>query len=498
MRRMQSFGGIVGPLVPRWPRAARRAGVVLVVAALMLASVAPSTQSSAFDSYFTGGTMRVDYFHTGGLGQEIVALDRVLSDGPWPGSRTRLVDDLNLGKYLFDVIDRSTNRTIYSRGFASIYGEWETTREYRQVHRSYHESLRIPWPRAPVQVVLKKRGADNSFHEFWSTAIDPDSRFVNRADSPKLGSVWSLFENGPPAEKVDLLVISEGYTTAELPKFHADAKRLVDALFALEPFKSRKNEFNVRGLDLPSPQSGVNRPQVGLFRRTPISAEYNIFDSERYALTLDNRALRDAAALAPYEFVEILVNEKQYGGGGIFNFQATTAVDTGFAEYVFVHEFGHHFAGLADEYYTSDVAYETGAAVHPEPWEPNITALHDPAKLKWRDFVEPDTPIPTPWDKEAYETKSREMQAQRRALLAKQVPESEIDRHFREQMAWDTKFLSSMKYSGKMGAFEGAGYEAKGLFRPETDCIMFTRDAVGFCRVCRRAIDRIIDQYAEP
>lgn len=469
----------------------------MAVAALMLASAAPSTQS-AFDSYFTGGTMRVDYLHTGGLGQEIVALDRVVSDGPWPGSRTRLIDDLNLGKYLFDVIDRSTNRTIYSRGFASIYGEWETTPRYRQLHRSFHESLRFPWPKAPVQVVLKKRDADNSFHEFWSTVVDPDSRFVNRADSPKLGSVWSLFENGPPAQKVDLLVISEGYTSAELPKFHADARRLVDALLAVEPFKSRKNEFNVRGLDLPSPQSGVNRPQVGLFRRTPISAEYNIFDSERYVLTLDNRALRDAAASAPYEFVEILVNEKQYGGGGIFNFQATAAVDTGFAEYVFVHEFGHHFAGLADEYYTSAVAYETGAAVHPEPWEPNITALHDPAKLKWRDLVEPDTPIPTPWDKEAYETKNREVQAQRRALLAKHVPESEIDQHFREQMAWDTTFLSSMKYSGKMGAFEGAGYETKGLYRPETDCIMFTRDAVGFCRVCRRAIDRIIDEYAKP
>ena len=127
-----------------------------------------------------------------------------------------------------------------------------------------------------------------------------------------------------------------------------------------------------------SAQTGVNRPHVGSFRRTPISAEYNIFDSERYVLTLDNRALRDAAASAPYEFIEILVNEEQYGGGGIFNDQATTAVDTGFAEYVFVHEFGHHFAGLADEYYTSDVAYETGAAEHPEPWEPNVTALRDP------------------------------------------------------------------------------------------------------------------------
>jgi IgA Peptidase M64/Peptidase M64 N-terminus len=471
---------------------------VALAAALLLAGSSPSTQSSTFDTYFTGGTMRVDYVHSGGLGREIVALDRVVSDNPWPGSRTRLVDDLNLGKYLFEVIDRTTNRTIYSRGFASIYGEWETTPEYRQVHRSFHESLRFPWPKASVQVVLKKRDVDNSFHEFWSTVVDPDSRFVNRADPSPVGSVWALFENGPPAQKVDLLIISEGYTTAEMPKFHADAKRLVDALFAVEPFKSRQSEFNVRGLDLPSFHSGVNRPQVDSFRRTPISAEYNIFDSERYVLTLDNRALRDAAAMAPYEFVEILVNEKQYGGGGIFNFQATAAADTGFAEYVFVHEFGHHFAGLADEYYTSDVAYETGAAEHPEPWEPNITALHDTARLKWRDLVESGTPLPTPWDKDAYEARSREAQARRREMLAKHVAETEIDQLFRERMDWEMKVLASMKYSGKVGAFEGAGYETNGLYRPEADCIMFTRDPVGFCRVCRRAIGRIIDLYAEP
>jgi IgA Peptidase M64/Peptidase M64 N-terminus len=465
---------------------------------LVLAAALPSTQPSAFDTYFTDRTMRVEYAHSGGIGQEIVALDRVVADGAWPGSRTQLVDDLNLGKYLFEVVDRATNRTIYSRGFASVYGEWETTAEYRVVHRSFSESLRFPWPKAPVQVVLKKRDRDNSFREFWSTLIDPSSRFVNRADPPRAGTVWTLFESGPAAQKVDLLLISEGYTAAQMPKFRADAKRLVDALFAVEPFKSRKGEFNVRGLELPSAQTGVNRPHVGSFRRTPISAEYNIFDSERYVLTLDNRALRDAAASAPYEFIEILVNEEQYGGGGIFNDQATTAVDTGFAEYVFVHEFGHHFAGLADEYYTSDVAYETGAAQHLEPWEPNVTALRDPKQLKWRDLVEPATPLPTPWDKDAYETKSREVQARRRELRSSGVPESDVDKHFREQMAWDSKFLSSMKYSGKVGAFEGASYEAKGLYRPEADCIMFTRDPVGFCRVCRRAIGRIIDQYARP
>jgi hypothetical protein len=309
--------------------------------------------------------------------------------------------------------------------------------------------------------------------------------------------VWDLIANGPPDRKVDLLVISEGYTEAELPKFHADAKRLVESLFAQEPFRGRRADFNVRGLDLPSQETGINRPNAGVFRRTPISAEYNIFDSERYVLTLDNRALRDAASSAPYEFIEILVNERTYGGGGIFNDQATASVDSAFSEYVFVHEFGHHFAALADEYYTSDVAYETGGVERkPEPWEPNVTALHDPAKLKWRDLVTPGTPLPTPWNKDAFEKHSREIQARRREIRKRNAPEEEMDALFREQQAFEEKLLGSMKHSGAVGAFEGASYEARGLYRPQADCIMFTRDRVGFCAVCRRAISRIIDLYA--
>ena len=472
--------------------------VGVVVAAAAARGDVVVGQQPEFDTYFLDKTMRVDYVHSGGLGQEIFALDHVVSDGPWAGSRTRLLDDLNLGKYRFEVIDRRTNQVLYSRGFASIYGEWETTPEYREVHRSFHESLRFPWPRVPVQVVLKRRDADNSFRERWSTVVDPASRFVSPVDRDPAGVVWPLFESGPPSEKVDLLVIGEGYTAAEIPKFHADATRLVNALFEEEPFRSRKSDFNVWGLDLPSAESGVTRPRAGEFRRTPLSAQYNIFDSERYVLTYDNRALRDAASAAPYEFIEILVNEEQYGGGGIFNFQATAAADTGFAEYVFIHEFGHHFAGLADEYYTSDVAYETGAAFHPEPWEPNVTALHDPERVKWGDLIAADTPLPTPWDKAAFEAGSVEAQRQRGALRAEGVAETVMDRLFTEQMERETALLADMPYAGRVGAFEGASYEPTGLYRSEVDCIMFTRNPVGFCRVCSRAIENVIDQYARP
>ncbi len=483
------IGGLLGPALMQTDaaRSARGAGV------------APTWQGDVvFDDHFTDRTMRVDYHHTGRAGQEIFSLDRVVSDGPWAGSRTRLLDDTNLGPYFFEVREPDTGRQLYSRGYASIYGEWETTAEAEAMHRTFHESLRFPWPLSPVDVVVKKRNATNVFEEVWRVSVDPADPAVVPVRRPPAGRVWSILETGDPATKVDLLILGDGYTEAELPGFHADARRLTDALFDHEPFRTRRADFNVRALDLPTAESGVNRPQSGLFRRTPIGTEYNIFGSERYILTLDNRALRDIAASAPYEFLVILVNDEQYGGGGILRDQATVAAHTEFADYVFVHEFGHHFAGLADEYYSSDVAYATGDAHLVEPWEPNITALHDPAALKWRDRVDDATPLPTPWAKAEFEAHAEAIRAERRALIERGAPEREFDALFTRQQAWETRFLAGMEHSGQVGAFEGAGYQATGLYRPEVDCIMFTRNDVGFCSVCRAAIERVIDLYARP
>ncbi|HJR61230.1 MAG TPA: M64 family metallopeptidase [Vicinamibacterales bacterium] len=469
----------------------------LLTLVALLITLATRQPAAPYDRDFTAETMRVDYFHTGGpKAGETFALDQVVNDGPWAGSRIQLADDTNLGPYMFDVRDQ-TGALLFSRGFASIYGEWETTAESKTLHRTFHESLRFPWPRRPVKITVHRRQKDNRFVPVWTADVDPGSRFVNRAGlKGHAGRVVPMVESGPASQKVDLLIISEGYTTAEMAKFQTDATRLLGALFAEEPFKSRRGDFNVRALQLPSAESGVHRPNAGVFRRTPVGAQYNIFDSERYVLTLDNRALRDAASIAPYEFIEILVNEKTYGGGGIFNDHATASVDSAFSDYVFVHEFGHHFAALADEYYTSDVAYETGAPDRPEPWEPNITALKDPAALKWRDLVTPGTPLPTPWEKDAFEKHSRAIQERRREIRKRNAPEEEMDALFREQQNFEEKFLAAMKYGQAVGAFEGASYEAKGLYRPQADCVMFTRDTVGFCRVCRRAIARIIDLYS--
>ena len=441
-------------------------------------------------------TMRLDYYHTGNASEERFSLDRVVVEPlEWPGDPARAIDETNFGKYFFEVRDAATNRTLFSRGFASIYGEWEMTGEAKKIARTFHESLRFPAPAAPVKIVLKKRDAKNLFREIWKAELDPRDMFVDTSKPPSPGPLLAIEQHGPSAAKVDLLILGDGYTAAERSKFEKDAQRLTGILFSVSPFKERRSDFNVWGLCPPAEESGISRPSTGIHRRSRVGATYDAFGSERYVLTFENRSLRDVASFAPYEFIEILTNSKTYGGGGIFNLYSTVAADSLWSPYVFVHEFGHHFAGLADEYYTSEVAYEP-AADRIEPWEANVTALADAQRLKWKDLVSPGTPLPTSWDKEAYEARSREFQKKRKEIRAQRRPEEEMDVLFAEQKKEETRFLSAEKYAGKVGAFEGALYEAKGYYRPQLDCIMFSRDDVPFCAVCRRAIERVIDFYA--
>jgi IgA peptidase M64/peptidase M64-like protein len=441
------------------------------------------------------GTMRLDYYHTGNATQEMFSVDRVVNEPlPWPGDPARGIDNSNLGKYFFEVRDQKTRQVVYSRGFASIYGEWETTDEAKAMMRTFSESLRFPAPTAPVEIVLKKRDAKNYWRDIWSTAIDPKDIFIDRSKPAAPARLIPIQKMGDSAKKVDFLIMGDGYTSREMRKFEADARRLTEVLFATSPFKEHRRDFNVWALCPPAAERGISRPSNGVYRDSPLGATYDAFGSERYVLTFDNRALRKVAQFAPYEFIEILANDRIYGGGGIFNLYSTVAADNGFANYVFVHEFGHHFAGLADEYYTSPVAYAP-ATERVEPWEPNATALLDPANLKWRDLVSPNTPIPTPWNKEAFERDSRDYQKRRAQLRKDKRPESEMEALFREVRTHEEAAFAREQYAGRIGAFEGAMYEAKGYYRPEVDCIMFTRTD-HFCAVCRRAIERVIALYS--
>ena len=448
-----------------------------------------------YETWFAANTMRLDCFHSGSSKEEHFAVDQVVSDGIWAGSATTLIDKLELGLYFYEVVDQESKTLLYSRGFASVFGEWQTTPEADSVWGTFHESLRFPWPLKPVIIIVKKRDAANKFQTIWTAKVDPAAHQVTKAERLHTEKVDVIRENGPAQQKVDLVILGDGYTNAEMEKFRSDAKRLTDALFSAEPFRGRAADFNVRAVETPAGASGVCKPHHNIYKRTPLSVQYSSFGSERYALTYDNRTVRDVASAVPYDFMIILINEKTYGGGGIYNLYTTVSADNKYAEYIMIHELGHHMAALADEYYTSSVAYEV-PDVKVEPWETNITAMFEKNNLKWKDLVTPGTPLPTPWNKEAFDKFGYTIQLTRDSIRAVQLPESVMEDLFTRQMAKEDQYFAKEKYKDNVGAFEGAGYIAKGLYRSQLDCIMYTRH-MRYCKVCQRSLGNVMDQYTK-
>ena len=439
-------------------------------------------------------TMRVDYVHSGNHQTEMFSLDQVVIEPlPWPGNMAQPHDKTSRGKYLFEIVDPETGEVAWSRSFSSIYGEWETTGEARQINRAYHESVRFPAPESVFQVVMKKRGAGNAFEEVWRIELDPADVLVHRETAMYADHVVAIHESGDPATKVDLLLMGDGYTAEEHDDFVATARELTALLFATYPFSERKDDFNVWAIAPPARESGVSRPSTGVFRDSPIGAAYDSFRSERYILTNDNKAMRRIAASAPYDFIEILTNSEVYGGGGIYGLFSTAAANSAWAGYLFVHEFGHHFAGLADEYYTSSVAYEMPEVIE-EPYEPNITALLDPENLKWKHLATEGVALPTPWPKAEFEEHSIAYQEKRRQMRADNVPEAEMNALFDANQVFVESLFDASGQKGVVGAFEGGGYMAEGLYRSAQNCIMFTRTR-DFCAVCSEAIEKVIDEY---
>ncbi len=442
-------------------------------------------------------TLRVDIQHGGDAKSEHYALERVVVEPlPWPGNPGQPLDTTNRGSQKFEVADAATGKVLYSRGYATVFGEWRTTEEAQATQRSFQESLRLPMPVTPVRITVFGRDAANAFVPQWSVTIDPKALDVEHAARQAPAKPIAIRSSGDPADKVDLLLLGDGYTAAEMGKFEARARELADYLFSVSPFKERASDFNVWALAVPVPESGISRPSTGIQRTTATGARYDIFGSERYILTLDNRAFRELAQHAPYEFVEIMVNSETYGGGGIFGQFSTVAANNDWRNYLFVHEFGHHFAALADEYYTSPVAYAAADTPTVEPWEPNVTALLDPARLKWAHGpATPVVPVPTPWPKAAFDAHAKVYQARRAKLRADNRPELEMNALFREDRAYNEALFAKAPHRNVVGAFQGANYSSTGYYRPELQCLMFDRSEA-FCDVCAEAVGDIIDLYS--
>jgi hypothetical protein len=484
-----------------------------LIAMTALIVLAATPVHAAFDDYFTDRTLRIDYHHTGDATTELVSIDRVYVYGAWAGSLVNLVDDLNYGAYYHKIYDAASGELIYSRGFDSYFKEYQTSEPAADgVVKAFHESAIVPCPMQPVVFALEKRQKEGAMAEVFRTTVDPSDVMVvvDEAPDPEVEVRQSL-DSGDPHVKADIAIIGEGYTADEKEKFWSDLERFTEVFFQSEPCKSYRDRFNVYGVLKPSAESGCDEPRHGSFKNTALSATFNSMGSERYLLTEDNRTLRDIARHVPYDALYIMVNHYRYGGGGIYNFFCVYTADNQWSEYLMVHEFGHSFFGLADEYYTSDTAYGDFYPQGYEPAEPNITALLDPDNVKWKDLLTPGIEIPTPWEKAEFDKQDLEWQKWRREqndriaeMRKRGAPEEDVkaqealyDKRDREHAVKMYEYLQSSKYAGKVGAFEGAGYASTGLYRSSIDCIMFTKAQKSFCPVCARAMVGIIDWYSK-
>jgi hypothetical protein len=403
-----------------------------------------------FDEFFENKTLRIDYFHTGNKTEDFYSIDELKEEPFWGGSKTNLIDNLKYGNYMIMVYDESSKELIFSRGYSTLFREWQTTDEATLTDKSFSETVTMPFPKKPVVVEFHGRDKKNNFIKRFEYKIDPLNYFITTEQKKEYPS-FKVVDSGDPANCVDVVILPEGYTAAEMEMFKKDCEEFAGYLFNSTPFKENKEKFNIWGVEAPSEESGTDIPAKDTWKKTQLNTTFYTFDLERYCMTSDNKSVRDVAANAPYDQIYILVNSDVYGGGAIYNHYAVCVNKNKFEEYVFVHEFGHAFASLADEYYTSDVAYNEFYPLDVEPSDPNVTTLVD-FDSKWKDMIDEDTPVPTPNDKQ---------------------------------------------YADVVGVFEGGGYVAKGVYRPELDCQMNSLSVNNFCEVCKMAILKMIDFHTQ-
>jgi hypothetical protein len=478
----------------------------------IIATLVSAQTTVPFGKYFEDATLRIDYFHIADNKTDMFTVDKIYKQGIWAGSRINLIDAFNQGRYYIKIYDSKSNALIYSRGFDSYCGEYKTSGPAEKgIQRTYHESALIPFPRKNIRFTIERRNRENKLEALFSQEIIPDSVYMIDGDWLYGVKVFEAHKSGEPHNKVDIAIIGEGYTETEEHKFVEDLNYYTKVLFSYAPYKNHKDKFNIYGVLKLSDESGTDEPRYNIYKSTVLNSTFNSMGLDRYLLTEDNKSLRDVAAHVPYDIVLIMVNSKRYGGGGIYNFFLTYTSDSQWKDYLFIHELGHAFAGLADEYYSSSIAYNEFYPRGIEPTEPNITTLLDPPNVKWKNLLSKKIQVPTRWEKadfdimdQAYQKKRTEINDKVAKLKRDRAPQAEIavaekesDELSKSNAERTNEYLKNSKYYGKVGVFEGAGYSSEGLYRPMIDCIMFTKSCENFCTVCENAIIQVIQHYAE-
>lgn len=425
------------------------------ILAAVCAAVAPGMSAAGFDRHFCDSTLRLDYIFGGIVSADGTPHCTVLYDGAvrtpgWAGRRHHLDSVPLAGNGTITLLDPVKGDTLYMTSFSTLFQEWLSTSEAVECQRAFENSFLVPVPRSDVRVSVDLRDSHGKLLGGIDHLLRPsDILIADRSNAPAAPHRW-LHRGGDSDKVIDIAILAEGYTADEADKFYADAQTAVEAILSHEPFASRASDFNFVAVAAPSADSGVSVPGSGEWRSTAVNSNFNTFYSDRYLTTGHVRQIHECLTNIPYEHIIILANTPVYGGGGIYNFYTLTTAGHKNFRPVVVHEFGHSFGGLADEYFYADDPLAPGMYHSDfEPWEQNLTTLAD-FSSKWEDMLAEGTPRPT-------------------------APED------------------ASRYP--VGLYEGGGYQTLGVFRPADDCRMRTNTCAAFCPVCQRAISRVIDFY---
>lgn len=424
----------------------RKIGLLLISLCMAMTAFAQN-----FNDYFADKTLRLDYIFTGNAAKQEICVDEICSLPSWAGRKHHLAELPIEGNGQLVVKDLQSGQIIYKTSFSSLFQEWLETDEAQQTVKGFENTFLIPYPLRPAEVEITLFDMRRNVQASLKHVINPDDILIHRKGLSHITPHKYLLQSGSAEQCIDVAILAEGYTPDEMETFYQDAAIACESLFAHEPFKSMKSCFNIVAVASPSQDSGVSIPRLGEWKHTAFSSHFSTFYSDRYLTTSRVKSIHDVLAGIPYEHIIILANTEEYGGGGIYNsYTLTTAHHPQFRPVV-VHEFGHSFGGLGDEYFYDDDVMSGMYPLDIEPWEQNLTTRVDFAS-KWEDMLAPNTPIPTPSDK---------------------------SKHYH------------------VGVYEGGGYSSKGVYRPADDCRMRTNSYPTFCPVCQRAIKRMIDFYTK-